>query len=86
MQLSIGWNIVILFYFVKDLMVKVEGFQAEAQDALCDVIPDSEKLKRLLESGKGIDIELPEIPKLKQVSLIIQTLLVQAVMGSSEDN
>ena len=48
--------------------MKVEGFQAEAQDALCDAIPDSDKLKRLLEAGKGIDIELPEIPKLKQVS------------------
>ncbi|XP_033647980.1 lysine-specific demethylase 5A-like isoform X1 [Asterias rubens] len=51
---------------VQDLLVKVEGFQAEAQDALCDAIPDSDKLKRLLEAGKGIDIELPEIPKLKQ--------------------
>ncbi|XP_022082641.1 lysine-specific demethylase 5A-like [Acanthaster planci] len=51
---------------VQDLLRKVGRFQAEAQDALCDTIPDSDKLKRLIEVGKGIDIELPEIPKLKQ--------------------
>ncbi|XP_038061639.1 lysine-specific demethylase 5A-like isoform X2 [Patiria miniata] len=51
---------------VQDLLAKVGSFQTEAQDALCDTIPDSDKLKRLIEVGKGIDIELPEIPKLKQ--------------------
>ena len=65
---QISFHLFICYFLLKDLLVKVEGFQAEAQDALCDAIPDSDKLKRLLEAGKGIDIELPEIPKLKQVS------------------
>ncbi|XP_071961642.1 lysine-specific demethylase 5A-like [Antedon mediterranea] len=51
---------------IQNLLDKVETFQAEAQDALADDSPDSEKLKRLLEIGVELDVELPEMPKLKQ--------------------
>ena len=42
-------------------------FQAEAQEALDEELPDSEKLERLVEFGITLDVDLPEIPKLKQV-------------------
>ena len=44
-------------------------FQAEAQEALDEELPDSEKLERLVEFGITLDVDLPEIPKLKQVLL-----------------
>ncbi|XP_030827948.1 lysine-specific demethylase 5A isoform X2 [Strongylocentrotus purpuratus] len=50
---------------VQKLVDEVEKFRSEAQDALSDAIPNSDKLKRLLEAGAALDIELPEIPKLK---------------------
>lgn len=53
--------------FKQKLVDEVEKFRTEAQDALSDAIPNSDKLKRLLEAGAALDIELPEIPKLKLV-------------------
>nr|XP_054751747.1 lysine-specific demethylase 5A-like isoform X1 [Lytechinus pictus] len=50
---------------VQKLVDEVEKFRSEAHDALSDAIPNSDKLKRLLEVGSALDIELPEIPKLK---------------------
>ncbi|XP_019634092.1 PREDICTED: lysine-specific demethylase 5C-like isoform X3 [Branchiostoma belcheri] len=51
---------------IQDLLNRVESFQQEAQAALQDEMPNSEKLHRLLEIGVGLDVELPEMPKLKQ--------------------
>ncbi|XP_070558275.1 LOW QUALITY PROTEIN: lysine-specific demethylase 5A-like [Ptychodera flava] len=51
---------------IKDLLNRVESFQMDAKDALEDATPDSEKLKRLLDVGVNLDVELPEMPKLKQ--------------------
>ncbi|XP_077979102.1 lysine-specific demethylase 5A-like [Glandiceps talaboti] len=51
---------------IRDLLNRVESFQMDAKDALEDATPDSEKLKRLLDIGVSLDVELPEIPKLKQ--------------------
>lgn len=43
------------------------NFQSDAKEALEAETPDSSQLDRLIEFGMTLDIDLPEIPKLKQV-------------------
>ncbi|KPP80172.1 lysine-specific demethylase 5A-like [Scleropages formosus] len=50
----------------KELLENVEDFHERAQAALADVTPDSSKLQALLDLGAGLDVELPELPRLKQ--------------------
>ncbi|BFZ10485.1 hypothetical protein BsWGS_13524 [Bradybaena similaris] len=52
---------------VKELLDKVVEFREEAQDALDAETPDSEQVETLIEIGISLDVDLPEIPKLKQV-------------------
>ncbi|GFN77384.1 lysine-specific demethylase 5a [Plakobranchus ocellatus] len=52
---------------IKDLLDKVVEFREEAQDALDAETPDSEQVETLIEIGISLDVDLPEIPKLKQV-------------------
>ncbi|XP_067284500.1 lysine-specific demethylase 5A isoform X2 [Pseudorasbora parva] len=51
---------------VKELLESVEDFHERAQAALADETPDSGKLQALLDLGSGLDVELPELPRLKQ--------------------
>uniref|UniRef100_A0A665WRX4 [histone H3]-trimethyl-L-lysine(4) demethylase n=1 Tax=Echeneis naucrates TaxID=173247 RepID=A0A665WRX4_ECHNA len=51
---------------VKELLENVEDFHERAQTALSDEMPDSSKLQALLDLGSGLDVELPELPRLKQ--------------------
>ncbi|XP_044042840.1 lysine-specific demethylase 5A isoform X2 [Siniperca chuatsi] len=51
---------------VKELLENVEDFHERAQVALSDELPDSSKLQALLDLGSGLDVELPELPRLKQ--------------------
>ncbi|MBN3317556.1 KDM5A demethylase, partial [Atractosteus spatula] len=51
---------------VRELLENVEDFHERAQEALADETPDSSKLQALLELGGGLDVELPELPRLKQ--------------------
>uniref|UniRef100_A0A671V917 [histone H3]-trimethyl-L-lysine(4) demethylase n=1 Tax=Sparus aurata TaxID=8175 RepID=A0A671V917_SPAAU len=51
---------------VKELLENVEDFHERAQVALSDQMPDSSKLQALLDLGSGLDVELPELPRLKQ--------------------
>lgn len=51
---------------VQELLETVEDFHERAQVALSDEMPDSSKLQELLDLGSGLDVELPELPKLKQ--------------------
>ncbi|KAL4612786.1 lysine-specific demethylase 5A isoform X1 [Arapaima gigas] len=51
---------------VKELLENVEDFHERAQAALADITPDSSKLQALLDLGAGLDVELPELPRLKQ--------------------
>ncbi len=44
----------------------MEDFHERAQVALSDEMPDSSKLQALLDLGSGLDVELPELPRLKQ--------------------
>jgi len=48
-------------------MTHVESFQCEAQKVLQEPVADTARLQQLLDTGTGLDVELPEIPKLKQV-------------------
>ncbi|RUS89616.1 hypothetical protein EGW08_002634 [Elysia chlorotica] len=52
---------------IKDLLDKVIEFREGAQDALHAETPDSEQVETLIEIGISLDVDLPEIPKLKQV-------------------
>lgn len=47
-------------------MNRVESFQSEAQEILCEAEPNAAKLKQLLDTATALDVDLPEIPKLKQ--------------------
>uniref|UniRef100_A0A9J8D236 Lysine-specific demethylase 5A n=1 Tax=Cyprinus carpio carpio TaxID=630221 RepID=A0A9J8D236_CYPCA len=51
---------------VKELLESVQDFHERAQAALADETPDSGKLQALLELGSGLELELPELPRLKQ--------------------
>ena len=56
-------------------MTHVESFQCEAQKVLHqELSPDFEQLQQLLDTGSNLDVELPEIPKLKQVCKCITAL------------
>lgn len=48
-------------------MNRVESFQSEAQALLAEPEPEAYKLKQLLDTALALDVDLPEIPKLKQV-------------------
>ncbi|KAK6176380.1 hypothetical protein SNE40_014678 [Patella caerulea] len=54
---------------IKELLNKVNEFQDEAQQALEAETPDSEKLEKLIDLGLTLDVDLQEIPKLRQVLL-----------------
>ncbi|XP_078273179.1 lysine-specific demethylase 5A isoform X2 [Rhinoraja longicauda] len=51
---------------VKELLDSVEEFNERGKEALSDKIPDSSKLQLLIELGSELDVELQELPKLKQ--------------------
>uniref|UniRef100_A0A8B9LS47 [histone H3]-trimethyl-L-lysine(4) demethylase n=1 Tax=Astyanax mexicanus TaxID=7994 RepID=A0A8B9LS47_ASTMX len=48
------------------LLENVEDFHERSQVALTDETPDSSKLQALVDLGSGLDVELPELPRLKQ--------------------
>ncbi|KAI2665819.1 Lysine-specific demethylase 5A [Labeo rohita] len=51
---------------VEELKVFVEQLYRLPCVALTDETPDSSKLQALLDLGSGLDVELPELPRLKQ--------------------
>jgi len=54
---------------IDELLEKVLEFQKQANEALQEEMPDSQKLIDLVEFGITLDVDLPEIPRLKQVLL-----------------
>lgn len=52
---------------IEELLKKVHTFQEDAQEALDEETPNSEKLEQLMEFSISLDVDLPEIPRLKQV-------------------
>ena len=51
-------------------------FQADAKEALEAETPDSQKLDHLIDFGITLDVELSEIPKLKQVGISPSACLI----------
>ena len=52
---------------VKELVESVKEFRKDSRALLWQTMPDVKALERCIEMGINLDIELPEIPKLKHV-------------------
>ncbi|XP_027231088.1 lysine-specific demethylase 5A isoform X2 [Penaeus vannamei] len=50
---------------VKELLTKVTAFQEEAVSLLSQEMPDSEAIAKMVDTGCSLDIDLPELPRLK---------------------
>ncbi|KAG7166548.1 Lysine-specific demethylase 5C-like [Homarus americanus] len=50
---------------VKELLTRVTTFQEEAVELLNQEIPDSEVIAKMVDTGCSLDIDLPELPRLK---------------------
>lgn len=61
-------DFVVCVFLGQDLMSHVESFQSEAQKILQDPSVDVARLEQLLDTGGSLDVDFPEIPKLKQVT------------------
>lgn len=59
--------VVLFFLMLQELMTHVESFQCEAQKVIQSGTTDLAQLQQLLDNGHTLDVDLPEIPKLKQV-------------------
>ena len=71
---------------IKELLQKVLDFQKEVQQALDDKVPDSSKLERLISAGIALDVDLEEIPKLKQANTKLldrYSTLIKRITGES---
>ncbi|XP_067110883.1 lysine-specific demethylase 5A isoform X2 [Osmerus mordax] len=51
---------------VKELLESVEDFRERSQLALNEPLPDSVTLQALLDLGSSLDLDLPQLPRLKQ--------------------
>lgn len=60
----------------QELLDKVTQFQKDALEALDAESPDSEKLEQLIEFSVTLDVDLQEIPRLKQVRKISSSFFV----------
>ncbi|XP_042883818.1 lysine-specific demethylase 5A-like isoform X2 [Penaeus japonicus] len=50
---------------VKELLTRVTTFQEEAISLLSQEMPDSEAIAKMVDTGCSLDIDLPELPRLK---------------------
>ncbi|XP_071532238.1 lysine-specific demethylase 5A isoform X2 [Panulirus ornatus] len=50
---------------VKELLTRVTTFQEEAIELLNQEIPDSEVIAKMVDTGCSLDIDIPELPRLK---------------------
>ena len=50
---------------MKDLLNRVTTFQKEAVETLNQDTPDSEVIAKMVDTGCSLDIDLPELPRLK---------------------
>ncbi|KAK7080654.1 Lysine-specific demethylase 5A [Halocaridina rubra] len=50
---------------VKELLTRVTAFQEEATEVLDQEMPDSEVIAKMVDNGCSLDIDLPELPRLK---------------------
>ena len=66
--------------FLQELMTHVESFQCEAQKVIQSGTTDVARLQQLLDNGHTLDVDLPEIPKLKQVRTSISVKAQMSVI------
>lgn len=69
---------------LQELMTHVESFQCEAQKVIQSGTTDVTRLQQLLDNGHTLDVDLPEIPKLKQVRTTI-SVKAQSVERMTEE-
>ena len=53
---------------VIQLLEQVEKFQTAAKKLLSKNVEDVEELNKVIETGSGLDVDLPELEELKQKS------------------
>lgn len=71
---------------VQELMTHVESFQCEAQKVIQSGTTDTTRLQQLLDNGHTLDVDLPEIPKLKQELRLAKWLeQVNITLANTED-
>ncbi|XP_015761819.1 PREDICTED: LOW QUALITY PROTEIN: lysine-specific demethylase 5A-like [Acropora digitifera] len=71
---------------VQELMTRVESFQCEAQKVIQRSNTDVTRLQQLLDNGHSLDVDLPEIPKLKQELRLAKWLeQVNATLANTEE-
>lgn len=71
---------------VQELMTHVESFQCEAQKVIQSSTTDVTRLQQLLDNGHTLDVDLPEIPKLKQELRLAKWLeQVNATLVNTEE-
>lgn len=71
---------------VKDLLNRVTTFQQEAVEILNQDTPDSDILAKMVDTGCSLDIDLPELPRLKhklQQVVLCSCMIFQTVEGDS---
>lgn len=68
---------------VKDLLDRVLKFKSDAKDILVEEMPDSKRLEKLLDVSLGYDVDLPEVPQLRQK--LQQTRWLEEVRNSLID-
>ncbi|KDR13965.1 hypothetical protein L798_11923, partial [Zootermopsis nevadensis] len=69
---------------VKELLDRVKDFQTEAAELLGQEMPESQLVDKCIENGIVLDIELSEIPKLKQT--LAQMKWLEDVRDLQEDS
>lgn len=57
-----------LYSLFQDWLDRTLQFEADAKEILDEEVPDSKRLEKLYDAGVNLDIDLPEIPQLSQVS------------------
>lgn len=57
-------------------------FESDAKKILNEEVPDSKRLEKFLEAGYNLDIDLAEIPQLKQVSLNFTVVFACIILKS----
>uniref|UniRef100_A0A1W7RA81 [histone H3]-trimethyl-L-lysine(4) demethylase n=1 Tax=Hadrurus spadix TaxID=141984 RepID=A0A1W7RA81_9SCOR len=68
---------------IKDLLDRVLGFEKDAKALLDEEMADSKKLDKLLDFGLSLDVDIPEIPLLKQK--LQQSRWLEEVRSSLDD-
>ena len=58
-------------------MEQVEKFQTAAKKLLSKNVEDVEELNKVIETGSGLDVDLPELEELKQKSKQVCTKFVK---------